>query len=511
MFFLSTLFLGLLTIINIGTWLTLTEYHQFNLIFSGVILLGLCSLIIAYRKKFQDFYHSRWFKQVMGGATTIALVMIMLGFVNYLGYKNSKTFDFSGRHLHSLPPEMKDILSELKKPLKVTVISPSHSFNAFRTYLMQLKEHKKDIQVEYIEPHLRPDILEKFKIQNEQSVILEYGRGEFKKRDIITSFKHLDFARSFKKLLEIRNTRIVFANNHNENSINDESAKGLSSLREFLEVGSVEVEEMNIASNQRHFDFDVLAILGPKIDISEDEIKFLNQAILEKSKSVIIAIDPTVNKDIVPNFRKWINTYGLAIKNSFVIDKYSFVNGSKGTVPLVQSQWGGQKNYLLKFPVFFPLTSHIEAMKVEREDLANKITIEPILVTTQAPHSWAETNHQEMIDQNYLFNKEQDALGPVTLTAMAKIQNKGSVLALGNSKFVENTYQKFKNNFDFLIKNIEHFATMNSNLKLTLPMVKEEPLFINGTQINLIFYLTVFILPLLGGIGAFVSYRMRLK
>lgn len=496
----------LLTLVNIGTWLTLTEHVNFNLAYSIVLVVGILSHVFYHRMKFKHLYESNWFKNFSGVIVTFVLLGFIFGFANYLAFKNVKTMDLSGRHIHSLPPEMKDLLSKIPHPLKLTVISPSHSFNAFRGYMNQLKAEKSDMEFEYLQPHLRPDLLKQFQIESEQSIIVEYqGR-----KDVLTSFGHIDFARSFKRLMKGKRIKVAFTNNHNESSLDSKEQSGLLKFSQFLERADVELKQVNLASGQMDLSFETLVIWGPRVDFRQKELERLDE-FLKSGKNLIIALDPSLREDNVPLLRKWMQNYGVSIINSYVIDKYQFVNGSKGTVPMVNQQWGGKEQFQFKLPVFFPLASHIEAVNFARPDLKEKVSIEPLLVTTEAPHSWAEMNHEEMLNQAYRFNKEEDRKGPVTLSALVKIENQGSMLLFGNSKFIENNYAKFINNFDMILKGLEQFSFSKESLKLSMPMVKEEPLFINGIQVKLVFYLTIIVFPLLGVFSAYFSYRLRLK
>jgi hypothetical protein len=501
--------LSVLAIVNVGTWLTLTEYLQFNMIYSTVIALGFVAYVWFFREKFRHFYESIWFRKFSSAFISCCLIAVILGFGNYLAFKNVKNFDFSGRHIHSLPPEMKDLLSKVPGPIKLSIISPQHSYNAFRTYMNQLKSEKNDLSFEFFQPHLRPDLLKKHNIEAEQSIVVTYkGR-----HDVLTSFSHVDFARSFKKLMNAKRIVIGFSSNHNEASLKSKDGDGLKSFGEFLAAADIQLVPVDLRSNQFQNlkkEISSLFVWGPKVDFTKEELSSLDELITE-GKNVIVALDPSVQKDNVPALRAWTKNYGVFIQNSFVIDKYSFVNGSNGTVPLVQQQWGGKEFYNLKMPIFFPLTSHIQAVNMQGRELDGKIEIEPLLASSQQPHSWAEMNHNEMIQQQYLYNSTEDFAGPVTLSALVKVQNMGSLLLLGNSKLVENNYSKFMNNFDFLLKNVEHLSYSKSEIKLSMPMVQAEPMFVNGIQIKLVFYLSIFVFPLIGLLTAYFTYRIRLK
>lgn len=501
--------LSILAIVNVGTWLTLTEYLQFNVIYSLTIAIGLVAYIWFFREKFRHFYESLWFQKFSSAFISCCLIAVILGFGNYLAFKSVKNFDLSGRHIHSLPPEMKDLLTKIPGKIKLSIISPQHSFNAFRTYMNQLKSEKSDLEFEFFQSHLRPDLLKKYKIEAEQSVVVSYqGR-----HDVLTSFSHVDFARSFKKLMNSKKIVIGFTSNHNEMNLKDKSGAGLSSFQEFFQTAGIELRAVDLRSNQYQTmkkELSSLFIWGPKIDFTKEELNLLDEMI-EKGKNVILALDPSVKTDNVPLLRDWSKKYGAYIRNSFVIDKYSFVNGSEGTVPLVQQQWGGKKYFNLKMPVFFPLASHIQAVNMQGGEYDGKVEIEPILATSQQPHSWAEMNHEEVVQQSALYNSTEDIPGPVTLSALVNVKNLGSLLLIGNSRFVENNYSQFMNNFDFLLKTVEHLSYKKSDIKISMPMVQAEPMFINGIQIKLVFYLTIFVFPLVGLLTAYFTYRIRLK
>ena len=102
------------------------------------------------------------------------------------------------------------------------------------------------MEFEFFQPHLRPDLLKKYKIETEQSVVITYqGRD-----DVLTSFSHIDFARSFKRLLNDKRIVIGFSNNHNEVSLDDKAGAGLSSLKDFFNAAGIDLVSIDLRSHQ---------------------------------------------------------------------------------------------------------------------------------------------------------------------------------------------------------------------------------------------------------------------
>ena len=233
---------------------------------------------------------------------------------------------------------------------------------------------------------------------------------------------------------------------------------------------------------------------------------------VESGKNVILALDPSVKADNVPLLRTWSKKiWGICskfLRNRQVL----FCKWFKRYSATCAKAMGGERVFNLKMPIFFPLASHMSRqLTYKGEKYYGKVEIEPLLITSPKPHSWGELNHEEIIQQNYLYNSAEDVAAPVTLSALVSIENSGSLLLIGNSRFVENNYSQFMNNFDFLLKAIEHLSYKKSDLKLSMPMVEAAPMFINGIQIKLVFYLTIFVFPLIGLLIAFFTYRIRLK
>ena len=94
-----------------------------------------------------------------------------------------------------------------------------------------------------------------------------------------------------------------------------------------------------------------------------------------------------------------------------VIDRKSFVNGSNGSIPMVQDY---DKDHAIthdfKGQVFFPLVSSLDAIPDEVVP-GIKGVVESLTSSTAFPDSWGESSLKELAAQNMTFTAGADRPG----------------------------------------------------------------------------------------------------
>ncbi|MGB0453244.1 MAG: Gldg family protein [Bacteriovoracaceae bacterium] len=503
-----TILFGVLFIVNVASWVILFEYREFNLGLSlALMIVGLIAAKLN-QKKIQDFYQSQWFKNFSKKFIRVFICFGILGMLNYLVFKNSKTYDFSGRFVHGLPPQLQTLITSFKSPVEIKVFSPKKHFAVFQNYLKQFEEYGSEFQIEYIEPSLRPDLVEKFGVTSERMVWMKYGEKVVK----LSKFTHQDFASGFHRLSREYELKVGFTTNHGEPSLESKEKTGLSALKGFLKSNGIQTKPINLLSGalteKELGELDAIAIWGPKSAFSQDELSRL-QNFLNQGKSLYIAIDPTLNADPNKDLRSWLAVNGIFIDNAFVIDKKSFVNGSKGSIPLVNSQWGAKDYMKLSFPVFFPLSAPVYTTPGFEANNKN-LKVEPVLVSSHKPHSWSERSKEEFLKQDLKYTEGVDAEGPLAMMVLLK-NEKTSILGVGSSRFVENQYARFSNHFELFYQGLNSLGPESTKIKLSNFVAKEEPIFIGQTHMKLVFSIVVIFLPLIFlGLSIYI-YRRGIK
>ena len=237
---------------------------------------------------------------------------------------------------------------------------------------------------------------------------------------------------------------------------------------------------------------------------------------MDKGGNLLVALDPDMNLDKNTAFREFLTGYRILVRNDLVIDKKSFVNGSNGSIPLINysaSEHAGHSHadhvILRDFTgeVFFPLTSSVAVLD---DKILAGIEGEAtnLLHTSEAPDSWSEKSLKEFVDNNLVYNDGVDLPGPLDVMASFE-SSKNRVVAFGNSSFVANNYARYGNNFLLFVNSLNWSMGEDRLVSFDLPIIQSEPIFVSAPQLGVIFYFSVFFAPLILFIIAILVYRRK--
>ena len=227
---------------------------------------------------------------------------------------------------------------------------------------------------------------------------------------------------------------------------------------------------------------------------------------MDQGGHLVAAIDPNFNDLPNQKLRALLESYSLRIDNNIVIDRLKHINGSNGSVPLI-------KRFNTNHPVvkdyqgelFFPVVSSVSVPSGSRYEKE----VRPLLFTSPFPASWAENNLQQFLDGKSVFNEKEDQKGPVTLASSVITEKESKIVALGNSTFVSNNYQKFSSNFIFAMNIFSWIGDEDRLIAFETPGLKDEPIFMSGQQKSVIFYFSVLFLPILLSMFALFVFLRR--
>ena len=297
---------------------------------------------------------------------------------------------------------------------------------------------------------------------------------------------------------------------HQELLLEEKDKTGLSFLDNILKDNYLNIVSKNLSILKRiPKEVDALIIWGARSDLTSKEI-FVVDEYLQSGGKLLISIDPRPNGDKTPELRKFLKKWNIDILNNLVVDKIEHISGSQGTVPLVKTfandHWitngfHGQ--------VFFPLTSSVN--KVEGV-FHGEFT--PIAFSSPFPASWAESNFNELFAGKVVFSEGKDRKGPIALggtwTGVTGKNKHARIVAFGNSTFVQNSYNKFLDNFQ-LFTNSLIWLIEDNELPSMISDKKSIPVFIGKTQISVIFYFSVIFAPIILFALSFYFYKRKQK
>jgi hypothetical protein len=491
---------AILYLVVIALWISIPDELKLCLSITVVTLILTIVMVVLDRERLAVIYESSQFTNFAQAFTAGILLFGILGMLNYLAWKNPIQWDVTGNNTYTLTDQTIKIVKNAKEDMRFLVFAKRVEFNQIKTLTDLYFFEKNNIHREYIDVETRPDLVSSNNVLKSPTIIVEYqGR-----REHVTVLNELSITNAIKKLSLGKLPMIVFTTGHGEASLESEENEGISHLGGILKNSNYNVVQMNTATTKNiPQEAEALVIWGPRQGFRKDEVQRIDEWVTAGG-NLIIAFDPDLNGEKFPELKNILLKRGIYVSNDLVVDRLKHVNGSNGTVPMVD-RFNSTSPIVKEFrgPIFFPLVSSISKVKGELDG-----TFTTVVSSMPFPASWAEKSNAEVIEGKVVFTQGKDTPGPITLAATWEGQS-SRVSVFGNSTFLINTYKKFGENFIFFSNALNWTIEQDVLISFNLPVVKQEPVFISKPQLGIIFYFSVIVAPLSMFGLAFMFYRRR--
>lgn len=503
----------LLSIINvilyfviIALWISIPD--ELTLDIAVTVFNFALTLILVYmnKEKVSIYYQSHQFKKFSETLVFVFLTFCLLGVVNYWAYKHPIQNDLSAYKMNSLTDQSKSILKKMSAEVKFKLFARKQEANLWLPLLEFYRAEKNNISIEKIDIDVRPDLVADYHITDTATLVIEY-QG---KRQYVTERDELNITNGLIKISRTSDPVVYFIQGHGEGDINSSETEGLKFIFEAMKNSAVDVRPLSLLSAQEiPFDAKAVILWGPKSALQDNELKVL-QRFLDRKGNLLVAIDPDLNRDVHTNLRALLRRYRLNIRNDLVIDRKSFVSGSNGSIPMVET-YNTEHPITKKFKgqAFFPLVSSIEEIPEQISQEKGRVTM--LASSSDFPEAWGETNIKEFAAQKVEYNAGKDHPGPLNFAAVYESDH-NKIVAFGNSSFVLNAYLKFGTNYSLFLNSLSWLVDEDRLISFNLPIVQSEPMFISTQQMGIVFYFSVLFSPLiLFGVSIYMYRRKRDK
>ena len=500
---------ALLYLVVIGMWISIPEESTLNLTSTAVALVFTAILILTNRERFYHFYMSRFFKKLTTSIVSIFLISVILGFINFLAFKNPMLWDVTKNKVHSLTQETYGVLNSIDTKIKIRVFSLKKDYETIRALLELYRLKKNEIDIEFIDAELQPQILRQVGISKIPALEITVKN----KSKIVDEFSELAITNALTLVSRKLDPVVYFISGHGEIDLNSRENEGASELKELLLSKTLTIKVLNLReTNEIPEDAKVLVFWGSKEGFFDKEIDLIKDY-LDKGGRALFGIDPDFNGAGAVKLKKLLTEYGLDIHNDLIIDRIKHANGSQGTVPVIH-QFDPKHPITKDFKgtVFLPLASSMADIPSQNGDTP----LWHILGrSNQFPASWGEMNREELISLEVTYNEGADYKGPLGYFAAFEEKNEDDkdmkMVAFGNSTFVINTYKKFPQNFVLFLNSLNWLVGEDRLISFNITGIEDRPIFMSENQIGVIFFFTVIFCPLVLLLAAFALYKRRQK
>lgn len=478
------------------------EFNRFILGLFATSLTIFLSLLYINRSQVISFVKTKYFKNLSSNLTTIFLMFCIFGMVNYIVFKNNTYFDLTQQKVHTLSNQSKSILKDLKTPLKFTLYARRPNWERYLTLLNLYKFESEQVSVDVIDVDTNPSLVQLNNIKDEGTAVIEY-QG---KKVLVKASSELGITNMIIKIMRSNNIIIYYTTGHGEIDRRLQDQNGASYLFQKIVNTNYVLRPLDLLKIDRvPMDANLLMVLGPRNGFLDLEISVLN-SYLGRGGNLLVTLAPEMNEVKLGTFYELLKQYGINFVNSIVLDRLSTVQGTQATIPII-TEFNPTHSITKGFngKVLYPLSAAIVPEKKEHYRYM------PLLKTNSFPGSWAETSFEELKSGRATYDNN-DLKGPIDIAATVEnTKNNSRIIVSTSTSFVVNGYQSQSTNFNLFLNMLSWGVDDEGIISLNRPGLSDEKIILSASQVTLIFYFAIGLIPFLLFAIAIYFYRRRLK
>jgi ABC-type uncharacterized transport system involved in gliding motility auxiliary subunit len=459
------------------------------------------------------------------------LAAVLVGMVNWLGYRHYVRGDWTSSKIYSLSDKTKNVLKGIKDDVRVVVLMTPTTplFTETKELLSRYEAMTHKLKVEFIDPERDPlrtkQLAQEFGVSAANTVVFAAeGRKKYVTSDQLADYDYSgmqmgqppklkgfkgeeQFTAAILGVVSPKVPKIYFVTGHGEHDPDSAGEDGMSQFREQLKRDNLEVDKTALLSGSVPADCDLLVIAGPKAPFTDTENGALS-GYLEKGGRALVLVDPVLGAQQRPSgLEEFLKTYGVQINDDLVIDpsrKLPFFDVSAVYVTDFRSHpvVDGLQGLAVLLPVARSVTT----------TTAQSVT-STILLTT-SDKGWGETNLEALLKTGQAQKDAKDTPGPVPLGVAAqseKDKDKGwRLVVFGNSAFLTNAQIANAGNVNLGQNAVNWLAKQEQALGIAPRSPEQVQLFLSAAQMRNVFLISLVGLPVLAIVlGVAVWWRRR--
>lgn len=287
----------------------------------GVFVIGFVAALIVDYKFYLEFLTLRTTKHGMNMGVLIILVVVFFASLNFFGKRYAKTWDLTEEKLHSLSEQSLTLIKNLDENIKFIAFyrgaedeeEKQQVKNAFLPY----KENSAKIDLRFVNSYVENELAESYlsQLQDKNKLVL-FAEYKNKRVRVEEPYNEQNITSAMIKVTRDGQKTIYFLTGHGERDINSEESEGAAIFKQRLEDSSYIVKELSLFTAQAvPTDADIIAIVGPKLQILEGERTLLKE-FLQKGGRLFISADPGEKHDIA----LLTKLFGIEFRNNYILD-----------------------------------------------------------------------------------------------------------------------------------------------------------------------------------------------
>lgn len=436
------------------------------------------------------------------------VVVVILGGLNFLANRYNKSYDSTANKKFTLSEQTEKIAKNLTQDITITYWGQSSGFTQARDLLDRYQNLSKKIDVEYQDVDKKRTQALAAGVKNPiPNIFVTVGN----KKDEAKSLTEEDITGAIVRVLKGGDRKVCFTIGSGEHDTEDTDKDGFSTAKDLTTKSNYKTDVLRLLTKPEiPMDCTIVVVPGPRHDFLAPEVTALKNYV-ENGGRALILLDPpfkfaamqiddntalsdvltswgvTPVKDLVLDLSGVGQLYGVGPEMAVIMsyDSQPIVNDMKDV-------WTG-----------FPLARSLDVKS------GDKSKVDKLFETTD--DSIATTN----LTSNEIKPSKDDLKGPFTLGAAGtyttgKDTGNGRFVVVGSSGFASNGFISFNGNRDLYLNMLNWLSSDEDLISIRPKEPTDSQLNMTQRQVNMMFYSSVFGLPLLIlALGTAVWWKRR--
>lgn len=495
-------------LLSIFLWLVLPNSYTLNFSITISALTLTILIILKDKNKYQKLFKSYFFKKLSESFVYGFLIFCIFALGNYLVFQFPKQLDLTKDKMNSLSGQTVEIVKKISSPLEGTIIANPQMATQIKPLIELYRLENPLISYVILDPDLNPEKVRSLGVENRATLLLNYD-GRTRK---ITAFNEKSISSAIANLILKRKTVIYVPAGHRKKLEIDNDSRGFSRFVRLLKEEGFEINEINLLEvkeiPQPVDENSFLLIIGPKLGFVDKELETISKY-LDSGSPAGLVLDPQFRGDIFENLRDlFADKRGITISNDLVVDSIKNIRESGGSIPVVE-KFEGNHPITKGFQdnVIFPLVSSVQIIESSESPWEGT----RLAKTSLFPASWGERDFKQVSSSRVTFDDGIDLKGPITLAGVSesKTRNNGRTIVFGSSVMFSNAYFNIPSNFDLFLNSLRWSLDQGALISFERPSRDNERVVLNQISMDVVFYFSVVLMPILMFIMAFFFHRKK--
>ncbi|MBI5919153.1 MAG: GldG family protein [Nitrosomonadales bacterium] len=428
-----------------------------------------------------------------------ALLAATLG-LGHLADQHHRQWDLTQSSDNSLTQNSVDTLKQLNGPISITVYATEQDAEQhdlrklIREFVERYQRYKPDIALNFIDPVQHPELARQAGAQLNGEMLVEYAG----RREKLSSLNEQTLTSALLRLAHRKHELVMYLDGHGERKLDGRANHDLGEFGNRLTQNGFRIGNLNLSLAQDvPENASLLVITQPQVDWMPGEADKLLRYV-EHGGNLLWLLDNEPPHGLEPLAEQ----LGLVLTPGIVIDPAAREQRVPATWALASGYPPHAATRDFSLITVFPYARPI--LWDENHDWQHSVLVEA------APRGWIST---ALPQGEARFDKNRDTPGPAVI-ALALTRNVNEreqrIVAVGSGSFLANTFSGNGGNLDLGI-NLVNWLSAEDHLIATQPRaVRDDTLSLSRTQLGVIGFSLLLILPiLLVAVGIWLWWRRR--